>query len=103
DPLPDVPLANLDGIFAGSDLFVLGPSLDYHIAYVRSLRPTAMPHDLALREARGGRPRNQVILRDEWKNLLDAREATSATTLVAFGMGDVDAVLSLLAGLTNIG
>jgi hypothetical protein len=103
DPLPKVPLAATDGIFAGSDLFILGPSLDYHVAYVRSLRPTAMAHDLAMREVRGGRPRNQITLRDEWKNLLDAREATSATTLVAFGVGDVDAVLPLLGGLTNIG
>jgi hypothetical protein len=103
DPLPKVPLAAMDGIFAGSDLFILGPSLDYHVAYVRSLRPTSMPHDLALREARGGRPRNQITLRDDWKNLLDAREATSAMTLVAFGSGDADAVQSLLRGLTNVG
>jgi hypothetical protein len=103
DPLPKVPLAAMDGIFAGSDLFILGPSLDYHVAYVRSLRPTAMPHDLALREVRGGRPRSQITLRDEWKNLLDARDATSAATLVAFGAGDLVAVLPLLDGLTNIG
>lgn len=103
DPLPKLPLATNDGIFAGSDLFILGPSLAYHVTYVRSLRPTAMPHDLALREARGARPRNQIVLRDEWKNLLDTREASSATTLVGFGVGKVDAILSILAGLTNIG
>lgn len=103
EPLPKVPLGAVDGIFAGSDLFILGPSLDYQVAYVRSLRPTAMPHDLALREARGGRPRNLITLRDELKNLLDARGATSAATLIAFGVGDVDAVRGLLAGLTNIG
>jgi hypothetical protein len=103
DPLPHVPLAAMDGIFAGSDLFVLGPSLDYHVSYVRSLRPTAMPNDLALRDARNRRPMDQIILRDERKNLLDSRRATSATTVVAFGTGDIEQVGQLLTGLGSIG
>jgi hypothetical protein len=52
DPLPLVPLTNVDGVFAGSDLFALGPTLSCHVAYVRSLRPTAMSNDLALRDTR---------------------------------------------------
>ena len=103
DPLADLPLASIDGIYAASDLFVLGPSLDYHIAYVRSLRPTAMPHDLALRDGRRGQPRDLITLRDDLKNLLDTREATSAPTLVAFGTGDPGQVASLLEQVTHLG
>jgi hypothetical protein len=103
DPLPDVPLDSMDGVFAGSDLFVLGPALDYHVAYVRSLRPGAMANDIALRDKRRGKPLDQIVLRDELKNLLDSRRATSATTLVAFGSGDPDKVISLLSGIESIG
>jgi hypothetical protein len=103
DPLPAVPLANVDGIFAGSDLFALGPVVGYHVSYVRSLRPTAMEHDLALRDGRRGRPLDQIVLRDERKNLLDARWATSPATLVAFGAGDLGAVSDLLKGVRSIG
>jgi hypothetical protein len=103
DPLPYVPLAGVDGVFAGSDLFILGPALAYHVAYVRSLRPTAMTNDLALRDSRRGQPLDQITLRDERKNLLDTRSATSATTLVAFGNGDVDHVKRLLTGIASIG
>lgn len=103
DPLTHLPLANVDGIHAGSDLFVLGSSLNYHIAYVRSLRPTAMAHDLALRDGRRGLPRDQITLRDDLKNLLDSREATSAPTLVAFGAGNLDRVALLLAEVKQLG
>ena len=102
DPLPKVPLTHVHGIFAGSDLFVLGPSLDYHVPYVRSLRPAAMAHDLALRDRRG-RPLEQITLREERKNLMDSRRATSAATLVAFGHGIRDEVARLLEGLRHIG
>ena len=103
DPLPAVPLAAVEGIFAGSDLFALGPAVAYHVSYVRSLRPTAMAHDLALRDARHGRPLDQITLRDERKNLLEARSASCPATLVAFGDGDLDHVSELLENLTNIG
>jgi hypothetical protein len=102
DPLPHVPLANRDGVFAGSDLFILGPALDYPIAYVRSLRPTAMDDDVALHDRRH-RPLDQITLRDERKNLLDRRLATSAAALVAFGTGDIAQVERLLNGLGHIG
>lgn len=103
DPLANLPLANVDGVHAGSDLFVLGSSLEYHIAYVRSLRPTAMPHDLALRDGRRGMPREQITLRGDLKNLLDTREATSAPTLVAFGAGNLDRVALLLKEVMQLG
>jgi len=103
DPLISVPLATVDGIFAGSDLFVLGAALDYHVSYVRSLRPTSMPHDLALRDKRQRRPMDQITLRDEYKNLLNSRRATSATTVVAFGNGDAAQVNELLGGIASIG
>lgn len=103
DPLPHVPLASVDGIFAGSDLFALGPVLGYHVAYVRSLRPTAMANDLALRDKRRRQPLDQITLRDELKNLLDTRSATSPTTLVGFGSGDVDHVAQLLTQIDSIG
>lgn len=102
DPLPKVPLLAIDGIFAGSDVFILGPVVDYHVAFVRSLRPTAMPHDLALRDKRG-RPMPQITLRDERKNLLDSRTATAAAALVAFGTGDLAEVTRILTGLESIG
>ena len=102
DPLPKVPLLTIEGIFAGSDVFILGPVVDYHVAYVRSLRPTAMEHDLALRDKRG-RPMPQITLRDEQKNLLDSRTATAAAALVAFGTGDLAEVIRILAGLDSIG
>jgi hypothetical protein len=102
DPLAHVPLRIIDGIFAGSDLFALGDAIDFHVPYVRSLRPMAMPHDLALSDRRG-RPMDQITLRDERKNLLDFRKAASTPTLVAFGQGKLDVVRSLVSGLQNIG
>jgi hypothetical protein len=102
DPLAHIPLLSIDGICVGSDLFALGEPIDFHVPYVRSLRPMAMPHDLALFDRRG-RPMDQITLRDERKNLLDFRKAASTPTLVAFGQGDIDIVRSLLSGLPNIG
>lgn len=102
DPLPLVPLARRGEVFAGSDLFVLGIALAYHVPYVRSLRPTAWEHALALHDRRG-KPLSSITLRDERKNLLDRRMATSAGTVVAFGTGDADAVAALLDGLDHIG
>lgn len=102
DPLAHVPLLSIDGIFAGSDLFALGETLDFHVPYVRSLRPTAMPPDLALADRRG-KVLDQITLRDDRKNLLDFRTAFSTPTLVAFGQGDLDAVRPLLGGLQSIG
>jgi hypothetical protein len=102
DPLPKVPLESRDGILAGSDLFVVAPALSYPLTYVRSLRPTAMQHDLALRNRRGRRM-PIVRLRDEMKNLLDHRRATSAGLVVAFGCGDIAAAESLLRGIDHIG
>ena len=102
DPLQHVPLMSLDGIFAGSDMFTLGEPVDSHVPYVRSLRPMAMPHDLALSDRRG-RAMNQIVLRDERKNLLDFRRASSTPTLVAFGQGDIARVQSLLGDLQSIG
>ena len=106
DPLASVPLRNIDGIFAGSDLFVIGTPQEWHVAYVRSLRPAAMPHDLALRIDRGkrkGEPLSQIVLRDEYKNLLDIRTATAAPVVVAFGEGDIDRVRDLLHDVPAIG
>ncbi len=103
DPLPRVPLRQVEGIFAGSDLFAVGASLDYPLPFVRSLRPTAMPHELALHERRSRRPLTKITLRDERKNLLDHRRATSVPCVVAFGTGDMTAVEALLDGLTHIG
>ena len=102
DPLPKVPLDTIEGILAGSDLFALGPTVDYHVSYVRSLRPGAMAHELALHDRRGRRL-DQITLRDQRKNLLDTRRATSATTLVAFGAGHIDAVRDLLSGVDGLG
>jgi hypothetical protein len=102
DPLAHLPLLSIDDIFAGSDLFALGDAIDFHVPYVRSLRPMAMPHDLALSDRRG-RPMDQITLRDERKNLLDFRKAASTPTLVAFGQGNLDVVRSLVSGLQNIG
>jgi hypothetical protein len=102
DPLGSVPLAERDGIFFGSDLFVLGASTPYHVAYTRSLRPTAMEHDHALHDRRG-KPMVRITLRDEWKNLLDRRTASSTATVVAFGTGDVAAVDALLRDVDHIG
>jgi hypothetical protein len=79
DPLPKVPLESRDGILAGSDLFVVAPALSYPLTYVRSLRPTAMQHDLALRNRRGRRM-PIVRLRDEMKNLLDQARTFSGAT-----------------------
>jgi hypothetical protein len=101
EPLAQVPLRAVDGIFAGSDLFVLGAAPAQLVSYVRSLRPTAMPH-FALNDGRG-RPLNQIVLRDGRKNLLDRRTATGAAALVAFGSGDPEAVEDLLAGIEHIG
>jgi hypothetical protein len=103
DPLPKVPLGRVGDVFAGSDLFILGPSLDYHLTYVRSLRPTAMPHDLALYNGRSQRRLDQITLRDERKNLLDTRRATSANTVVAFGCGDIARIRSFLSDVSSIG
>jgi hypothetical protein len=102
DPLSKVPLASTDGVFAGSDLFILGPVLDYPITYVRSLRPSAMDDDIALHDRRH-RKLDQITLRDERKNLLDRRLATSAPTLLAFGTGGIAEVQLLLDGLAHIG
>lgn len=102
DPLSHVPLLSIDGIFAGSDLFALGETLDYHVPYVRSLRPLAMSHDLALSDRRG-KPLDQIVLRDHRKNLLDFRKASSTPTLVAFGQGIIAKVVALVSGLQNIG
>ena len=102
DPLTHVPLLSIDGIFAGSDLFALGEAIDYHVPYVRSLRPMAMPHDLALSDRRG-KVLDQITLRDERKNLLDFRKASSTPTLVAFGQGGTAQVQTLLSGLQSIG
>lgn len=102
-PLGRVPLRRVSGIFAGSDLFAVGPSLDYPLPFVRSLRPTAMLHDLALNERRSRRPMTKIVLRDERKNLLDHRRATSVSVVAAFGAGDVDEVMRLLSGVSHIG
>jgi hypothetical protein len=102
DPIRQIPLMSIDGIFAGSDLFALGETIDFHVPYVRSLRPLAMPHDLALSDRRG-RPMDQIVLRDHRKNLLDFRKASSTPVLVAFGQGDVAKTEALLSGLQNIG
>jgi len=102
DPLPLVPLASRGGIFLGSDLFVLGPSLAFSVPYVRSLRPTSWEHHLALHDRRR-KPLSSLTLRDERKNLLDRRSATSAATVIAFGTGDAAAVAALLDGLDHIG
>ncbi|MGG5818732.1 hypothetical protein [Falsiroseomonas sp. HW251] len=102
DPLPKVPLRVIDGIFAGSDLFVAGPALEFGVPFVRSLRPTSMPHALALHDRRG-KPMDKITLRDERKNLLDHRRATSAPLVVAFGTGRINDVEQLLAGIQHIG
>ena len=103
NPLTDIPLARNCGIFAGSDLFAVGPSLDYALPFTRSLRPTAMPHQLALHERRLQRPLERITLREERKNLLDHRLATSVAVVAAFGTGNVDQVERLLSGLRHIG
>lgn len=103
DPLAHLPLDQVDGIFAGSDLFAVGPSLDYPLPFVRSLRPTAMPHELALHERRSRRLMDKITLRDQRKNLLDHRRATSVPIVAAFGTGDPEAVQQLLQGVTHIG
>jgi hypothetical protein len=103
DPLPLVPLHEIDGVFAGSDLFVLDQAVGFHVPYVRSLRPSAMTHDLALSDARTRRPLDQITLRDDRKNLLDFRTATSATSVVCFGQGCLAEVEALLQGLPSIG
>ncbi|MEO3474085.1 hypothetical protein AAFN86_19610 [Roseomonas sp. CAU 1739] len=102
DPLPKVPLKSVDGIFAGSDLLAVGPGLEFSLPFVRSLRPTAMQHDLALHDRRGKRM-TQITLRDERKNLLDHRRAISVPLVVAFGTGDAGQVERLLRGITHIG
>lgn len=102
DPLPHVPLHSIDGVFAGSDLFAVGPVLEYAVPFVRSLRPTSMPHELALHDSRG-RQMGKIRLRDEWKNLLDHRRACSAPLVVAFGTGNLIEVERLLAGVQHIG
>jgi hypothetical protein len=102
DPLASVPLRNIDGIFAGSDLFVIGTPHKWHVAYVRSLRPAAMPHDLALRNPKGALL-SQILLKQEYKNLLDTRTATTAPMVVAFGEGDIDRVRDLLHDVPAIG
>lgn len=102
DPLSQVPLLGVDSIFAGSDLFALGETLDFRVPYVRSLRPSAMTHELALSGQRGRRL-DQIILRDNRKNLLDFRTASSTPTLVGFGQGDISRVEALVSGLQNIG
>jgi hypothetical protein len=102
DPLPKVSLRAIDSVLAGSDLFVISPALDFPVPFVRSVRPTSMPHALALHDRRG-RPMPKITLRDERKNLLDHRRATSAPLVVAFGNGRVAEVEQLLAGIQHIG
>lgn len=102
DPLPKVPLKSVNGIFAGSDLFAVGPGLEFPVPFVRSLRPTAMPHALAMHDRRG-KPLAQITLRDDRKNLLDHRRARSTPLVVAFGTGDLEEVRRLLEGVTHIG
>ncbi len=103
DPLAHLPLDQRGNIFLGSDLFGIGPAVEYRVSYVRSLRPTAMATDIALHEKRNRAALDQITLRDERKNLLDSRRATGAEILVAFGAGDPERVESLLSDLGHIG
>lgn len=103
DPIAVLPLHQMDGIFAGSDLFAIGPSLDYPLPFVRSMRPTSLPHELALHDRRSRRLLPKITLRDERKNLLDHRRATSVSVVAAFGTGDVNEIERLLSGVSHIG
>ncbi len=102
DPLAALPFSARGGIWAASDLFVVGQGLENHVAFVRSLRPTAIPDEIALSDKRG-RTAAKITLRDELKNLLDKRIATSAPIVAGFAHGDAGQVARILEGIESIG
>jgi hypothetical protein len=102
DPLAALPFSVRGGVWAASDLFVVGQGVENHVAFVRSLRPTAIPDEIALVDKRG-RAAPKITLRDELKNLLDQRIATSTPLVAAFAHGDAGQVGRILDGIESIG
>jgi CRISPR type IV-associated protein Csf3 len=102
DPLAALPFSARGGVWAASDMFVVGQGVENHVAFVRSLRPTAIPDEIALVDKRG-RTAPKFTLRDELKNLLDQRIATSTPLVAAFAHGDAERVGRILDGIESIG
>ena len=97
----ELPIAQTNDIFHASELFFVGPAQSSSVPYVRSLRPEQW--DRALFRDGRGRPRNKVNVRDDLKNLLDKYESIATPAAVAWGVGNIDAVTSLLEHIDAIG
>ena len=90
----NLPLKETDGVWHASELFFIGPAQTYKVPYVRSLKPEGW--DRAVYRQGRGAALNKVIARDELKNLLDEYEAIATPGAVAWGVGDILAIESLL-------
>ena len=96
-----LPLADIDGIYQGSELLFQGPVMRRMVPYVMNPRWERFNHgDLA---GRRGMPRNKMTARNEFKPTRDDYVAISARRAFFTGVGDIAEIRSLMRDLDAVG
>lgn len=97
-----LPLAEVDGVYQGSELLFLGPVVRRTVPYIMNPRWDRFRHGELV--DKHGKPRGKITARDEFKPVgPDYYEAVSARRAFFIGVGDVAAVKTLLRGLDAVG
>ena len=97
-----LPLADVEGVYQGSELLFLGPVVRRKVPYVMNPRWDRFRHGELVDKR--GKPRGKITARNEFKPVgPDYYEAVSARRAFFIGVGDAAAVETLMHGLDAVG